>query len=265
MSIYQSEAAAVEKQGSEDPSEDLKCDEKVVSFCESFSSGAGAVIGFAGCLVLAGWFLNIPILRSVHPSFVAMKFNTALCFVLIGIALWNLQPRFAARSICRVIALVSALGVLVLGAATAYEYFFQQNLGIDQLFFQELPGAILTPYLGRMAFMTAINFTLAGFSLLLLGLKNKKAHSFSQVLILPLGLLSIFAFVGYLFKSGFPATGVHFRTVMALHAATLFLLAFWGILFCRPKVGLMRHITSSWPGGKLLRRFLPFGSFCRSF
>ena len=44
-----------------------------------------------GGLVLVGWALDIAALKSILPGWVSMKPNTAVAFVLIGIALLSLS------------------------------------------------------------------------------------------------------------------------------------------------------------------------------
>lgn len=51
----------------------------------------GALITFFGITALIGWVFDIPILKSISPNLVAIKFNTALAFLLSGIALWILS------------------------------------------------------------------------------------------------------------------------------------------------------------------------------
>ncbi len=64
-----------------------------------------------GVLVVAGWLLGIEPLGRVAPGLVAMKFNTALAFVVAGAALWWWQ-RPALRLVLG--ALVAAFGALAL-------------------------------------------------------------------------------------------------------------------------------------------------------
>lgn len=49
---------------------------------------AGAVAAAIGISVLLGWMLDNAVLKSIHPDWVAMKANTAICFLLCGMALW---------------------------------------------------------------------------------------------------------------------------------------------------------------------------------
>ena len=41
-----------------------------------------------GLAILLGWILDIGFLKSIHPNWVNVKANTALCFVLAGASLW---------------------------------------------------------------------------------------------------------------------------------------------------------------------------------
>ena len=60
---------------------------------------AGAVVAAVGAVVLMGWTFGLPLLKSVLPGLASMKANTALCFLLAGVAL-ALRERRAVRLIC---------------------------------------------------------------------------------------------------------------------------------------------------------------------
>jgi len=57
---------------------------------------AGALSIGVGLAVLAGWALDQPALKSVLPGWVSVKPNTALGFVLVGLAILALDPRAGA-------------------------------------------------------------------------------------------------------------------------------------------------------------------------
>ena len=85
-----------------------------------------------------------------------MKANTALAFVLTGLALWLLQTPSKARGSIILRRLCAGL-VLLIALLTTIEYLFGWDLGIDQLLFRDVlsPGEVLP---GRMAPITAAIF-----------------------------------------------------------------------------------------------------------
>lgn len=225
----------------------------------SFISEILSILIFsAGIAVLLGWVLDISILKSVFPDLVTMKANTALCFTLSGFSLWALQVKRRDQPPFQRMARLCSLVVFGIGLGTFGEYLFGKNLGIDQFLFKELPGALLTSSPGRMAFNTAINFTIIGLALFLLATKTKIGHFLSQILMLLVVFVSILAFVGYVYHASPLVFGLHFSTAMALHTMILFLILFFGILYCRPGCGIMTLVSSEAIGGKLIRRIFPF-------
>ena len=116
-----------------------------------------------GAMVLAGWALDIAALKSVLPGWVSMKPNTALGFILIGIALFpsapaTLGPGLASfmSGFTRLCGLLAAL----IGALTLGEYLFAWDAGIDPWLFAEPAGTVGTSTPGRMAPDTALCFVL---------------------------------------------------------------------------------------------------------
>ncbi len=210
-----------------------------------------------GITVLLGWAFDVQILKSISPNLVTMKANTALCFAFSGASLWLLQikrkddPRFRKMAqMCN--AVVFGIGLLTLS-----EYLFRWDLGIDQFLFKELPNAILTSSPGRMALNTAFNFTILGLALGLLAFKSKGLCFFVQPLIIPVGFISMLAFVGYLYNAAPLMIGIYFSAAMALHTTVLFLAIFFGVMYCRPGCGIMTVVSSDAPGGKLIRWVFP--------
>lgn len=122
-------------------------------------SSAAAALSL-GLVVILGWHANLPSLTHVSPAFVAMRYNTALGFVMAGLALGSLaQGR-------RGWAAAPAALLLLLGVLTFSQYLTGRALGIDELFLRDYDQmGTISP--GRMAPNTAFCFMLLGASLLL--------------------------------------------------------------------------------------------------
>ena len=118
-----------------------------------------------GSLGLLGWLWNVGFLTpTVLPGRITMKPNTAIGFLLLGLALFLLtQPKKSRGS--QLWCAASAALVSLVGLLTLSEYVFHANLGIDQLLFKDL---VQLSFPGRMAHITAFNFFIAGLSVLLL-------------------------------------------------------------------------------------------------
>jgi len=115
----------------------------------------GYVTIAVGGAVLVGWCCYIPALQSVLLGFVTMKANTALGFILAGVALALLggaSPSTPARWLSRACATIVAL----LGLLTLCQYLFGLNFGIDQLLFHEPERSIGTLFPRRMAPTTSL-------------------------------------------------------------------------------------------------------------
>jgi len=174
-----------------------------------------------GMLVLAGWALDIPLLKSLSPDWVLMKANTAACFVLLGFALYRVR-RAEDRGV--VFVCVAALLVALVGLLTLLEYLLGWNAGIDQVLFNEPSGAIATFSPGRMAPDTALSFLLLGVALAV----NSTAHKGRIALLLaiaPALLVASFALASLLsyLTPALGTLGWFGYTVMAMHTSVLFL------------------------------------------
>jgi diguanylate cyclase (GGDEF)-like protein/PAS domain S-box-containing protein len=214
----------------------------------SFSMGISLFVIAVGCLVLAGWVLDNPVLKSILPGLATMKGNTALLFVLSGISLWLRACRRAEQ-----IARVGGLIVAMVGVVTIVEYLFHVDLEIDQILFQEDTAGVLYP--GRMAPVTALAFLLIG--LALMSLDNREGQYFSEALAIMTFVISGLALIGYFYGvSSLYQIGAY--SSMALHTALNFLLLSIGMIFAKPENPFMQTILADTPGGSILRRFVPF-------
>lgn len=199
-----------------------------------YSKIASIIAIFIGLFVILGWTFNIGSFKSIFPNIVAMKANTAICFILIGISLFFLNEKLITKPQLR-ITQISAIIVTIIGFLTIIEYLFNFNIGIDQLFFKEQVGAVLTTNPGRMALTTAINFLLIGMSLLIIDLKNRYGNSTYQAFILVAGSISLFSFAGYIYGATISYSNI--VTPMALNTSLTFMIICLGLLFSRPDQG----------------------------
>jgi PAS domain S-box-containing protein len=220
---------------------------------------AAWVVITVAAVVLAGWALDVAALKSVLPGLVTMKVNTALCFILGGIALVVLREERGSSRLYR-FAGVLVVAVIAISTVTLAEYAVSRDLGIDQLLIREPQVAGLPVAPGRMALTSALGFVLAGIALLLLLRNSAGAIAVSQALAVLAGFNALLAFAGYVYRApaliDISVRGV--RSHMAVNTAILFGFLAAGILMTRPSGGLMATITSRNAGGMTARRMLPF-------
>lgn len=205
----------------------------------------GLLIIAGAFLVLAGWIFNIPVFKSILPGYVSMKFNTALCFVLASMLLLLLEkPAISKRR--KMVALFLSSLLFIIGLLVLSQYIFGWNTGIDQLLVKDDPGAVLTPYPGRMSQLTAFNFLVLGIIFLVMTGINRKPW-FLRALLLVIISTSLFAVFNYIFGLSF-LHDIGLLNKTALHTAILFILLCTGMLYSgyyrNRKISLGENIMS---------------------
>jgi signal transduction histidine kinase len=113
----------------------------------------GALVILLGSIVLTGWAIRSLFLIQVAPHFAPMQPNTAVSFVLSGVALFGI---LMARA--RLTAIASSI-TAALSLASLFEYVFHTSFGIDQ-FLGVASITTLAPFRGRMAPTTALCFAI---------------------------------------------------------------------------------------------------------
>jgi len=220
-------------------------------------SSAAALTSFGiGCLVLAGWWFDIPVLKSVHPGLISMKAVAALCFVLIGLSVWLSQEHRAQIRAARYGAWGGGIVVASLGLLTLAEYVFGWSLGIDQLLVTEPAGTSQTIFPGRMAANTAFNLALLGLGVLLLDVRTPRGHRPAQYLIGVAGLGFLAALLGYSYGVSVfysPAPG---SNPMGLPTALAGTAAAVGLWLARPGPRLLAVLGGEQAGSLMARHFL---------
>src|SRR5215203_2137899 len=128
------------------------------------SAAAGTFAVAVGALALAGWALDIDVLKGAGGA-VTMKPNTACGLVACGL---SLRARVSSYRVVRRLAAVFAVAGGLIGFLTLTQRIAGWNLGIDELVFAEAPGSPATVSPGRMGPVASISLTIVATSLLLL-------------------------------------------------------------------------------------------------
>jgi PAS domain S-box-containing protein len=144
----------------------------------------------------------------------------------------------------------------LIGFLTLIEYLFAINLGIDQILFKELPGALYASSPNRMAITAAIAFILIGPSLLFLSKNTPKTVNWSQIMALIAIFVMALPLIGFLYGTPQLYYIPNF-TGVAIYVALLLLWASLSILFARPDQGFVSNLTSNQIGSYFTRRILP--------
>ncbi len=214
---------------------------------------AGAALGGLGLLA---WTTGVPFLTSLVPDQPRMMPNTAFALLLLGIAGALRREEGGARAAGTVSA-VAALVTLALALSTLAEYVMSLELPrLDRFLLQLLYGGPLEGlYPGRPSPPTAFAVALLSVALLMFDLRRGARARPSDWLALCALFTAFVALVGFAYGAGplyrlshAAITGVSMPTAVGL------LLISAGLLLERPGYGVMRVVTSSGPGGTLLRR-----------
>lgn len=212
----------------------------------SMEAGLGSLAALIGLIALAGWAFGIDTLKSGLPTATGMKANTALAFLMSGVAVVVAAGAPLARR-RRAAALLLAGIVALLGGLSLAEEFLARDFGIDQLLFRDVggnPAAIVRP--GRMSPATAYCFIGIAAALILSVLPDRTR------LQMPLAaaLSASVAVIGVMFLLAYASNrGLGFRwgatTTMALPTTLTF-----GLLGAAALLRARRLQRSGWALGR---------------
>ncbi|MDB5893489.1 MAG: hypothetical protein JWQ88_1020, partial [Rhodoferax sp.] len=168
-----------------------------------------------GAMVLAGWALDLPLLRSLLPGAVEMKANTAMGLLGSAASLWLLVVARAP-----VISRGLAVGVAILGAVTLFEYALGRNFGLDEWLFAD-NAAAFNQARGRMSPFSALSFVALGGALWCLSRPGMaRVTRAAAGVVAAVGIVSI---VGYLWNV-YELVTDRVAPPVALHTACAFAL-----------------------------------------
>jgi len=221
-------------------------------FLQRLSRRASIVIILIAGLVLLGWFLHVPALKSGSSKFMSMNPFTAVLFILIGIALCRASHKSKKTADAGV--LICGAIVLLGGAAKVVDECVSSiELNFDQWLF---PREVSLYGPNEIAMNTAICFVACALGLLLLDVETRRGFRPAQVFILLVGSIALLVLIGYAYHV-LPLYTLGSRVPMALSSAICFELFSVTALSARPGRGLMQAVTSDTTGGTMARRLLP--------
>src|SRR4051812_7609354 len=127
--------------------------------------GLGAATLTIGCLVFAGWILDVEWLTSISPRFIVMLPNTAIGMMLAGVGVIA-ASRLSERS--ALVARVLGAATVTLGIVSLLERLGGWDFRVNRWLFAESLARYPYRPLGLMATNSAVSFALGGAALLLL-------------------------------------------------------------------------------------------------
>lgn len=174
-------------------------------------------------LVLTGWWLDIPILRSLRPDWPAMKPGAALGLLFSAVPLLLLRAEnSSARRSDQAGRLLAALALL-LGALVLVDRLFYELPGIRTFLLGPTTGAGSKDLPIQVSLATALGLCLMGLGLLLLDVKAAWGLWPAQLLASFLLIIGMTGVLGYVYS---PAGLQHvfFFASQPLHSALCILL-----------------------------------------
>ena len=198
-----------------------------------------AAVIVIGLVVIIGWLIDIDTLKSIIPTWVTMKFSTAVSFLMSGIVVMLMNEyRNNNSEFSRIFLFAPLIIILFFMATLLVTTTMGTTSGVSSLFVKEDPGAIGSLKAGTPSIGTMINFLLiigVGFTSLLIDKKYKKYSLISGGIVLALGIIAL---LGYAIEEPTLYYQVEgFSGAMAIHTAIAFCLIGIGmILFIKPQI-----------------------------
>ena len=154
----------------------------------------GMAVMLLGITVLSGWIFHVIALVEIFPGFVAVVFNTALCFVLTGAAL--ALPGLTGRPMPKLQTIMGSI-IFILCALIFGEHLLDKSFGVDWAFLHTwFHDGNIRP--GRLAPNTAIGFMLIGSTLILMNRVSAKWRAVAvQLLTISVLVIGLTGLVGY--------------------------------------------------------------------
>lgn len=232
----------------------ISSQQKIEVIMRRFSRVAAIFSMLVGLVVLMAWKLAVVVVVTAGSSRKGMARSTALALLFSGASLLALQDPSSKRRIRRLGTTLAVMAILISSATLL------RLLGVLPQFLDENslfgPLPMGNTFLSvEMAPNTALCLILAGLSLVFMNVEVGSWRP-GQWCALPTFAISLAACIGYAYDVR-ALYGIAGYANMAVHTATTLLILSLGLLFARPRDGLMTFFSQVGPVGTLVRRLFP--------
>lgn len=190
------------------------------------------IVIIAGICVIIGWIFDIGFLKSILPSWVSMKFDTAIAFVLSGITLYFIVGAAEGEfDIAQVVLSITSLIIILLMGTLFFSSVLKIRTGVEDLFIKEAARTVKTVTPGRPSVPTMFNFILIASAGILTILNPEKSRLKLKIIGVAVGAIGATAIFGYIINAPILYYFVEgINSAIALHTAGLFVLLGIGLI-----------------------------------
>lgn len=190
------------------------------------------IVSLCGVMVMIGWIFDIDFLKGLPASWISMKFDTAVAFLLSGISLYFIvRTQEGEFDKAQVVISITSLIIMLLMGILFFSSIFRIQTGAEHLIFNEVPGGVKTVIPGRPSIPTMFSFILVAIAGVLSILHLKNIRTTLVIIGLFVGIIGASAVLGYIINA--PYLYYYFEGVnsaMAFLTATLFALLGAGLI-----------------------------------
>jgi hypothetical protein len=208
----------------------------------------GLTAAALGLSALIGWVFDVQMLKQFSLGLVSMRPTTAVCLVLVGIAVATLIPQPGGRWI----GLTATTGSMLIAGISVLEYALDRDLLVDRLMFRSAVDREL--YGGRMALSTALALVLMALALVAAYFGKRPAAQVLGIVVFTGGAVAV---LGYLYGER-RLYAIDEQSGMAFNTALGITLVSLGLLAAIPGSVLTHLFRRPAPGAVLSRRLLPW-------
>lgn len=198
---------------------------------ETFVKTLGVIVTISGLAVIIGWLYDIPVIKSISPNWISMKFITAISFVLSGFILYFItQVKTENLAAKQIVLSVAALSILMIMVTFIAGLIFGIHTGLEGMFVYDIDQLINVSTPGRPSIPAIICFILTAVSAILVLLEVNKLKFLLKTTGIIIALIALTAVAGYVFN--IPPLYYSVKNIsnpIAFHAAALFIVVGTGI------------------------------------